>query len=357
MSDNTLFLRLAGPMQSWGTQSKFQLRRTDMFPSKSGVLGLLLCTRGVLRSETHKYLPELNGLKMGVRIDVPGTVGQDYHTAGAKIGIRQPKDGKIKRTASTKLPEPQLSRRQYLFGASFVVALQGEPETIALCAAALQSPIWPPYLGRKSCIPSEPIFAGTGRFDTLEAALESRPCKMMRIAPDFDDEPVYQDQECWIESPSADRTAKSRDVYDTPQRFGYWNYQSRRIVRTSVTVELEFLPRRSRPERKDPYGTEWPGLRKARLEYDEGLCVFCHSPATQVHHLDYNDVRNETLRSVCDLCHDACTMLEYAQSDRPVRVNPADSDQQKVLLEQINRILSGRRKQRRRKLLIEKGAK
>ena len=36
---STLLLRLAGPMQSWGTDSKFDVRRTGREPSKSGVIG------------------------------------------------------------------------------------------------------------------------------------------------------------------------------------------------------------------------------------------------------------------------------------------------------------------------------
>ncbi|MCA9878634.1 MAG: CRISPR-associated protein Cas5, partial [Thermomicrobiales bacterium] len=36
---HTVLLRLAGPMQSWGTQSRFLERDTGMEPSKSGVLG------------------------------------------------------------------------------------------------------------------------------------------------------------------------------------------------------------------------------------------------------------------------------------------------------------------------------
>ena len=38
---STLLLRLAGPMQSWGTDSKFDERRTGREPSKSGVIGLV----------------------------------------------------------------------------------------------------------------------------------------------------------------------------------------------------------------------------------------------------------------------------------------------------------------------------
>ncbi|NQT88775.1 type I-E CRISPR-associated protein Cas5/CasD [bacterium] len=351
MADNTLLLRLAGPMQSWGTSSKFQLRRTDMVPSKSGVLGLLLCAQGVRREQTHMHLPELNELAMGVRIDQPGTIDQDYHTAGAKYGIRKPEDGKVKITGSTKLPEVQLSRRQYLFGASFLVALQGSPDTIATCAAAMQSPVWPPYLGRKCCVPSEPIYAGTGQFDSLQAALASKPCMLMETGSAPHGEPIHADRECWLEDSTATSAAPTRQVYDTPQRFGYWSYLPRRIVRTTVTVPLESLPRPAPPEWKNPYGSQWDAPRKARLEHDSYECVLCNSPATQVHHLDYDDVRTETLRSLCELCHDACTMLEYAQGDQPRRIDPADAAQRDELLRQIERILTGRKKQRRRKLL------
>jgi CRISPR system Cascade subunit CasD len=351
MADNTLFLRLAGPMQAWGTSSKFQLRRTDLHPSKSGVLGLLLAARGIGRHDSHNYLPEVNGLLMGVRIDEAGIVGEDYHTVGAKIGIRKA-EGRIKQKKG-KPPETLLSRRQYLFGASFLVALQGDPETIAVYAAALQSPVWPPFLGRKSCIPSEPIFAGMGRFGTLLDALESQLCSVMEVDPEpADDEPAMQDRECWIEVSEAPETsAAPREVYDTPQRFGYWNYLPRRLVKTTVTVPLKYLLLKSRTPWEDPYGPEWPKFREARLEFDGYQCVFCQSPAAQVHHIDYENVCNDTLRSLCELCHDACTMLEYARGDKPARVDPSDPNQREELLRQIEEILKGRKKQRRRKLL------
>lgn len=356
MADNTLFLRLAGPMQSWGTQSKLQLRRSDLFPSKSGVLGLLLACKGIARDESDQYLPDLNALAMGVRIDEPGTVQPDYHTAGAKIGIRQPKDGKVKCTEKTKLPEVQLSRRQYLWGASFLVALQGEPATIEQYAQCLNSPVWPPYLGRKCCIPSEPVLGGTGDFADLEVALSSVPWKQPHADPDQDGAATLADRECWIEAAAAQASADTKDVYDLPKRFGYWNCRSRRIRKVTVTVELEFLTAPDKRRWTDPYGPQWQKLRKARLEKDGHLCVFCQSPATDVHHTDYQDVRTETLRSLCRLCHDACTMLEYAQGDSPQRVDPLDPDQAETLLVQVHRILeAGRQTRRRRELLSRKG--
>ena len=44
---STLLLRLAGPMQSWGTDSKFDVRRTGREPSKSGVIGLVAAALGI----------------------------------------------------------------------------------------------------------------------------------------------------------------------------------------------------------------------------------------------------------------------------------------------------------------------
>src|SRR3990172_4719032 len=45
----TLLLRLVGPMQSWGTTSRFDQRDTGKEPSKSGVIGLLAAALGIDR--------------------------------------------------------------------------------------------------------------------------------------------------------------------------------------------------------------------------------------------------------------------------------------------------------------------
>lgn len=191
---NTLFLRLAGPMQSWGTSSRLQLRRTDTYPSKSGVLGLLLCARGIRRADSERELPELVSLQMGVRVDRRGHLDWDYHTAGAESpdgvnsGIRTA-EGVIKRTGNTKDGpiETLLSRRQYLYDASFLVALQGSNDTAARYAAHLQAPVWPVFLGRKSCIPGEPVFVKTANFKTLPEALSSIDWNPRVSAIDRDD--------------------------------------------------------------------------------------------------------------------------------------------------------------------------
>ena len=37
----TLLLRLAAPLQAWGSSSKFNIRTTEREPTKSGVIGMI----------------------------------------------------------------------------------------------------------------------------------------------------------------------------------------------------------------------------------------------------------------------------------------------------------------------------
>ena len=56
----TLLLRLAAPLQAWGSDSKFETRKTDREPTKSGVVGLLAAALGLRRDDTEG-LARLNG--------------------------------------------------------------------------------------------------------------------------------------------------------------------------------------------------------------------------------------------------------------------------------------------------------
>lgn len=355
---NTLFLRLAGPMQSWGTSSRFQLRRTDDYPSKSGVLGMLLCAMGVRRECSSLKLQPLTPLLMGVRVDRSGTLDWDYHTAGAKIGIRRA-DGKgPKKTKSTGEYETLLSRRQYLYDASFLIALQGATNTIIDCAKALNNPVWPLFLGRKCCIPAEPVFAGTGSFDTLTGALSSIPWQPRIDAIDHIDNRALPTLDVYKEhSPGSEIPKGARLVYDVPRKFGFFSYEPRWVVKDQVTVTVGEAIQKLQPKarRGDPYSRHFKEIaRPSRLQLDNYLCIFCKSPAAEVHHISYENAGHETdsdLRSLCEICHDACTMLEYGRDMETHRVDPSDPAQRQTILHQIKRLLKERRLGRRRKLL------
>jgi CRISPR system Cascade subunit CasD len=130
-----LLLRLAAPLQSWGTGSRFVRRNTDRAPSRSGIIGLLAAATGRRRIDP---LEELLDLRIGVRTEQPGRLERDFHTAHSRDG-------------ATAMP---LSYRFYLADAVFAVAVEGDPTLLDALRDALRHPAYPLYLGRRSCPPA-----------------------------------------------------------------------------------------------------------------------------------------------------------------------------------------------------------
>lgn len=196
---NTLFLRLEGPLQAWGLRARWGERDTADAPTKSGVIGLLGCALGLRRDDAR--LRELSeALRFGVRVDMAGTRLRDYHTtgggrfgdvvhaggaryhtnpyAGGVLSAEVDAQGriKVKINAKTGEPETDTSERHYLADASFLGALRSDEDAlIARLAEALQAPVWPCYLGRKSCVPAAPIFCGVDSFADIRDALAAGP--------------------------------------------------------------------------------------------------------------------------------------------------------------------------------------
>ena len=155
----TLLLRLVGPMQSWGTTSRFDQRDTGKEPSKSGVVGLLAAALGIDREKWIDLEP-LTRLTMGVRHDRPGIPKRDYQTAGCA------ESDTVIKADGTQSKDGVVSQRFYLADAAFLVGLAGEDRSLlGRIHDALRDPIWFLALGRKSYIPSEPIWIEHGLQD------------------------------------------------------------------------------------------------------------------------------------------------------------------------------------------------
>jgi CRISPR system Cascade subunit CasD len=365
MSANTLLLRLEGALQSWGAQeSKFVIRRTTDAPTKSGVLGILCAALGVCRTEARQRLPMLNAsLSMAVRIDRPGIRWWDYHTVGAGMPMRIAEgEGKTK-------PGAMLTRREYLCDASFLVVLQGPPALIGELHHSLLHPVWPLYLGRKSCPPSLPLLGRSdetdiGEFADLKAALRSIPWR-----PRLARGPVPDSVESLVEW----RAAHASDVappdaevwYDVAQSFDVPGHGARFAVRGHLSVgegadvavgeaRQHRTPSPPRP-RADYSNAEYRKRRQRRLDDDYGLCVFCKAPATTVQHITYRRAGgNESpddLRSLCRLCHDAVTMLEYGLGMGLDRINPEDPQYRDRIIAKRKEIIEFRSLETRRRRL------
>ena len=137
-----LLLKLAGPLQSWGSGSRFTERGTQHEPTKSGVIGLLAAALGRRRTDS---VDDLASLEFGVRIEQPGTFEEDFQTEHRRVWDKD--RARWVADASKSLP---LTRRHYLADAVFVAAFEGDNELLHACAEALDSPVFPLFLGRRS---------------------------------------------------------------------------------------------------------------------------------------------------------------------------------------------------------------
>ncbi|MBI2889990.1 MAG: type I-E CRISPR-associated protein Cas5/CasD [Nitrospirae bacterium] len=362
---STVFLRLEGPLQAWGDNSKFVIRRTMEGPTKSGVLGLICCAMGLSRQAARERLPELNKLTMGARIDRPGTRWWDYHTVGAGIGMMTAAGG-IKTGAQGTL----ITRREYLADASFLVALHGEATLIKKVADALTSPKWPIFLGRKSCPPSVPVWAKPRSGETWTNPMTGPEDlkSMLALVPwhprhEGDERPASGELPCLIEWRAAnegDIAPSDAEVwYDAPFSFDPPVHHPRLVAREQVPVQAgnALQERTSVPPRPraDYQNTEYKEARKKRIESDHGLCVFCKSPATTVQHVTYRraggDEQPDDLRSLCRLCHDAVTMIEYGLGMGIDRINPEDSRWRDPIIKKRHEIIEFRSLETRRRRL------
>ncbi|MEU6310824.1 type I-E CRISPR-associated protein Cas5/CasD [Streptomyces sp. NPDC047014] len=214
---SALALRLAGPLQSWGASARFTRRTTETAPTKSGVIGLLAAALGRDRGAD---LTDLAALRFAVRIDQPGTRLRDFQTA---------------HHADTDKAMP-VSQRFYLADAVFVAAVAGEDALIRALHAAVRSPVYLPYLGRRSCPPQGPVDLGLRDAGDPVEALRAEEWQ----ASDWYREQRRHDETVTLtilgEGTAGDRAGDT--LRDQPVSFDprHRRYALRSVVATSVDV-------------------------------------------------------------------------------------------------------------------------
>ena len=158
---STLLLRLAAPLQSWGSDAKFERRGTERVPTKSGVIGMIAAALGRRR---HESVDDLLRLRFGVRVDREGTLLRDFHTA------RRDKVAYI-------------TYRYYLADAVFLVGLEGAEVELTTIDRALNYPAFPLFLGRRSCPPEGRVSLGIRAGKPLLTALQEEPSLTANVMP------------------------------------------------------------------------------------------------------------------------------------------------------------------------------
>lgn len=167
-----LALYLRAPLQSWGASSKFGDRGTLDAPTRSGLLGLLAAACGVDKNDEardREWLARAAKLSVAVLAFRRGDRMADYHTVGARYDKDDPWQKRMIPTTPDGKPRgTDLTHRDYLADSVFGAVLSGDDALVDEMATGLADPVWGVWLGRKSCIPTEPIFAGV--FESGDAA-------------------------------------------------------------------------------------------------------------------------------------------------------------------------------------------
>jgi CRISPR system Cascade subunit CasD len=157
-----LALMLDGPLQSWGFASRFQQRTSALFPTKSGLIGLICAALGIKKGSAteQEWLPRMSALQMTV-VTIPRQLNGRDRQEDEPTPIRRLEDFHTvlgtRRASGAMNTDPVVTRRQYLAEGRFGVLLAGPNEILVKIADALRDPVWGVWLGRKCCIPAAPI--------------------------------------------------------------------------------------------------------------------------------------------------------------------------------------------------------
>ena len=181
-----LLLRLEAPLIAFGGETIDNFGVIRDFPALSMIIGLFANALGWRREECELHDRLQNRLVVGARLNVPIQRIREYQTAqlfekdqgwttfGAPEG-RAPSPSYSMQADGRKSLTWQ-RYRDYHSSLNVLVALRLEPSddapTLDDLAAALDHPARPLFIGRKTCLPSQRIFAGWQEADNVLHALQ-----------------------------------------------------------------------------------------------------------------------------------------------------------------------------------------
>lgn len=207
-----LILRLQGVMQAWGKHTYEDYRPSELFPTRSALSGLLGACLGLDRQDIQSLKALDASYRYAVRADRREFKGRplevqrifDYHTIGKSI-----------RATGAIRNDPIQSYREYLYDAHFSVALlltEASCYTMDQIVQAVQSPVFTPFLGRRSCPLTRPLYDQCiEAADALQALAQVDPGK----GPVYSEDHPTNSRFTVRDQPRYGRTRnfETRDVY------------------------------------------------------------------------------------------------------------------------------------------------
>ena len=235
---------LDGPMQSWGSSSRFTRRETEAFPTKSALIGLIAAAAGIDKyaaDEAEKLAP-FSALRLTV-YRLPRATGRlvgrlsDFHTVGGGYDAKASAFDKMsipRKASGGASANAVITHRTYLNEARFIAAFEGAADTINTAIRHLENPRWGVWFGRKTCLPAMPLSPVLGEnFHAAATALIGKirawedTTHRTSISPDLDPTQL----ERW-EEPAGDQLQPGDfHLHDQPVAFGQREFHSRPVRR------------------------------------------------------------------------------------------------------------------------------
>jgi CRISPR system Cascade subunit CasD len=238
-----LLFTLTAPLASFGTVAVGERRPTWDRPSKSQIIGLVAGCLGIERVEEERQRELAASLGFAVRVDDPGTLATDYHTAQAAKDVSIRKRIKAGFTVDTRAEELAcddlktiLSRREFRVGSHYTVALwksTADGADLDTIAQALRTPVFAPFAGRKAhalMLPMRPLGFEATSIERAFADFDERP------RPDASDllawlgykpakgGPIYVDATAIPEAERDRRVARIEQRRDIPESRAKWRF-------------------------------------------------------------------------------------------------------------------------------------
>ncbi|OVZ59071.1 type I-E CRISPR-associated protein Cas5/CasD [Pigmentiphaga sp. NML080357] len=177
-----LVFQLQGAMASWGEAAVGEYRGTQDLPTVSALAGLLCAALGLRRDQENDIQAVHRHYLPAVGVYACGPMLRDYHTA--QVAPRSLLKGTRHATRKDELSFPRtdlstiLSTRDHMQEVRYRIAVQTEKEApypLDVLRRALLTPVFVPYLGRKSCPLDAPMAPCLVDADDVLSALSGYP--------------------------------------------------------------------------------------------------------------------------------------------------------------------------------------
>lgn len=177
-----LLMRLSSPLIAFGGETIDNFGVIRDFPALSMVTGLIANALGWDRGDDILHNLLQARLRLGARLEVPGSRLTDFQTA--QLGANDKAwttwgNVEDRRGGAASYDSPHLRYRDYHADLTVLLALRLEPDdespNLDEVAQALDRPQRPLFIGRKPCLPVGRLMAGWVNADSVLQALQLAP--------------------------------------------------------------------------------------------------------------------------------------------------------------------------------------